>query len=221
MKPTRRHASGVLTLIALTAATAVQAQSREGRWELNLGTFYQLGTDVDEQNGSTIETDDEFGFALGGGYNFSDRLATSLGLQWVGVGYDATVVDQDGETSRISGSFDQFTLAAIAILYLSEGALAPYVGGGLGWTWIDTKIPDGPPVGGCWWDPWWGYVCYTDYPTKTTDAFTYQLTLGLRYELNNDRTFLRLGYTSEWMDFDNGDGTPRLDVIVLDIGWMF
>jgi len=50
---------------------------------------------------------------------------------------------------------------------------------GIGWTWIDTNIPDGPPVGGCWWDPWWGYVCTTTYPTKTKSAFSYQATLGV------------------------------------------
>ena len=71
-----------------------------------------------------------------------------------------------------------------AIWHLMDGPLTPYVGAGLGWTWIDTNVPTGPPVTGCWWDPWWGYVCYTDYPTKTTDAFSYQAILGVRYEFN-------------------------------------
>ncbi|MBD3855301.1 MAG: porin family protein, partial [Acidobacteria bacterium] len=86
---------------------------------------------------------------------------------------------------------------------------------------IDTNIPSGPPTTGCWWDPWWGYVCYSSYPTETTDAFSYQALLGIRYEFDNDRTFLRLGYTSQWMSFSSASGTPRFDVVVLDIGWMF
>jgi len=63
-------------------------------------------------------------------------------------------------------------------------------------------------------DPWYGYICYTDYPTKSTDALSYQATLGLRYEFPNDMTFMRFGYTSQWLDLDNSNGTPRFDVIV-------
>ena len=207
--------------VLFAGATVADAQDREDRWEFTLGTFYQLGTTVDGQEGSTLDTDNEFGFALGGGYNFTDRLATTFGLQWAGVGYDSTAMDEDGLPVNISGKYDSFTLSGNLVYYFSDGPLSPYVGAGIGWTWIDTNVPNGPPNTWCWWDPWWGYVCSTSYPTETLNAFSYQATLGLRYEFDNDRTFLRLGYTSQWMDFDNASGTPRFDVIVLDIGWMF
>ena len=42
---------------------------------------------------------------------------------------------------------------------------------------------------------------------------------GLRYQLNFD-TFLRLGYTSQWLDLGNAEGTPRFDVIGLEFGWI-
>ena len=210
-----------LAVVLLAGATAADAQYREGRWEFSLGTFYQLGTEVEAENGSTIDTSDDFGFTLGGGYNFSDRLATTFAFQWAGVGYDATGMDEDGNDFDIRGKYDSFTLSANLVLNLADGPFVPYVGAGIGWTWIDTNIPSGPPTTGCWWDPWWGYVCYSSYPTETTDAFSYQALLGIRYEFDNDRTFLRLGYTSQWMDFSSASGTPRFDVIVLDIGWMF
>jgi opacity protein-like surface antigen len=210
-----------MVLALLAGATAADAQDREDRWEFSLGTFYQLGTSIEGQEGAGLDTDNEFGFSLGGGYNFTDRLATTFGLQWAGVGYDATAMDEDGLPVDISGKYDSFTLSGNLVYYLSDGPLSPYVGAGIGWTWIDTRIPNGPPYTWCWWDPWWGYVCSTSYPTETLDAFSYQATLGLRYEFDNDRTFLRLGYTSQWMDFDASSGTPRFDVIVLDIGWMF
>jgi opacity protein-like surface antigen len=210
-----------LALTLLAGATAADAQNREGRWEFSLGTFYQLGSGVDVKSGSTVDTDDEFGLTLGGAYNFSDRLATTFSFQWAGVGYDATVIDEGGDEIGISGKYDSFTLSGNVVLNLADGPIVPYVGAGIGWTWIDTNVPSGPPTTGCWWDPWWGYVCYTSYPTETTDAFSYQALLGLRYEFDNDRTFLRLGYTSQWMDFSNASGTPRFDVIVLDVGWKF
>jgi len=210
-----------LAAALLAGAGAADAQDREGRWEFTLGTFYQLGTGVDGQEGSTIDTDNEFGLSIGGGYNFTDRLATTFGLQWAGVGYDATAMDENGAPVDISGKYDSFTLSGNLVYYLSDGKLAPYVGAGIGWTWIDTNIPNGPPLTWCWWDPWWGYVCSTGYPTATRSAFSYQATLGLRYEFDNDRTFLRFGYTSQWMDFDASSGTPRFDVFLMDFGWMF
>ncbi|HSN53731.1 MAG TPA: outer membrane beta-barrel protein, partial [Candidatus Sulfomarinibacteraceae bacterium] len=78
-----------LTLALLAGAAAADAQDREDRWEFTLGTLYQLGTTVDGQDGTGIETDDDFGFSIGGGYNFTDDLATSFGLQWARVGYGA------------------------------------------------------------------------------------------------------------------------------------
>ena len=210
-----------MTLALLAVAPVADAQDREGRWEFTLGTFYQLGTTLDVEAPSTAETDNDFGFELGGGFNFSDNLAANLGLQWAGVGYSAVVFPDDGDITSISGKYDAFTLSANVVYHFTDNQLTPYVGAGIGWTWIDTNIPDGAPSTGCWWDPWWGYVCYTTYPTKTKSAFSYQATLGLRYTFDSDNTFLRLGYTSQWMSFDNANGTPRFDVFMLDIGWMF
>jgi opacity protein-like surface antigen len=204
----------------LATAGTVDAQYREGRWELGLGVLYQLGADFDSDGGSTLETDDDLGFVLDVGYNLSDTLAVSFVGEYAGVGYDATVIDDEGEIIGISGDFDQWVVGANLVYHFSEGPLTPYVGAGIGYTWIDTNIPTGPPVGGCWWDPWWGWVCYSSYPTKTESAFSYQAFLGLRYELN-DPTFMKLSYTSQWMDFSNATSTPRFDVIGLEIGWMF
>ena len=210
-----------LVCVLLAGAATADAQYREDRWEFSLGTFYQLGTTVDGQEGTGLETNNDFGFSLGGGYNFTDRVATTFGLQWAGVGYDATALDEDLNPVDIRGKYDSFTLSGNLVYYLTDGPISPYIGAGIGWTWIDTNVPNGPPSTWCWWDPWWGYVCSTSYPTETRNAFSYQATLGLRYEFDNDSTFRRLGYTSQWMDFDASSGTPRFDVIVLDIGWMF
>ncbi len=207
-------------VVVVAGAADAEAQNREGRWELGLAALYQLGADLDFDGGSTVDTGDDLGFTVEAGYNFTDRVAVNFGLQWAGVDYDANVVEDDGDLLGVSGSYDQFALFGNLVYYLTDGALAPYVGAGLGWTWVDTNVPDGAPVTGCWWDPWYGYICSTTYPTKTTDAFSYQATVGVRYELN-DTTFLKLTYTSQWMDFSNATSTPRFDVIGLEIGWVF
>ena len=218
---------GALTCAAIACvlfagATTAGAQDREDRWEFTLGTFYQLGTTIDGQEGTGLETDNEFGLAIGGGFNFTDKVATTFDFKWAGVGYDATAMDEDGLPVFIKGSYDSFTVSGNLVYYfLDTSQLTPYVSAGIGWTWIDTNIPNGPPYTWCWWDPWWGYVCSTSYPTETRNSFSYQASLGLRYDFDNDQTFLKLGYTSQWMDFDSSSGTPRFDVITLDFGWLF
>jgi hypothetical protein len=142
-------------------------------------------------------------------------------LGWQGVDYDADIVEEDGGIVGISGEYDAWALSANAICHFKEGPLTPYIGAGIGWSFIDTNIPDGLPSTGCWWDPWWGYVCSTYYPTKDTDAFSCQATLGLRWELDNDSTFFRFGWTSRWLDLGETSGTPRFDIIGAEVGWMF
>lgn len=208
-------------LILVGGVTVAHAQDREDHWEFTLGTFYQLGTDIDVKNGSAIKTDDDFGFNLGAGYNFTDMVATNFGFQWSGIDYKANVTDENGNPARISGTYDAMTLYGNLVLNLGDGPLVPYVGAGIGYTWVDTNIPNGPPMVGCWWDPWYGYVCWGSYPTKTKSSFSYQAFVGLRYEFPGHSTFMRFAYTSQWMDFSNTSGTPRFDVFSLDFGWMF
>lgn len=209
-----------LSLALLAGAATADAQSREGSWEFTLGGAFQLSNDIDGEGGSTLQTDDAFGLGLGGAYNFNERLSAGFGFQWYGVDYDANVVQDDGSTLGITGSYDVWNTSANLTYNFMDGAFTPYVGAGIGWTWIDTNIPNGLPSTGCWWDPWWGYVCYSSYPTKTEDAFSYQATVGLRYAFN-PTTFMRFGYTAQWMDFSGAESTPQFDVLMLEIGWLF
>ena len=220
MRETKMIVVAAVVLAFAAGGTVAEAQDRDDRWEFGLGLMYQLGSGLDFDNGSTVDTDDDFGFQLDAGYNFTDNLAVKFGLQWTGVSYSADTFDDEGDPVSLSGSFDSFALFGDLVYYFGDGALAPYVGAGIGWTWIDTNVPNGPPATGCWWDPWWGPVCYTTYPTKTTDAFSYQASIGLRYEFNYT-TYLDFGYTSQWISLSGADGTPRFDVLSLEFGWMF
>lgn len=210
----------LVTLAVLAIATSADAQSREGRWEFTIGTNYQLSGEADFEGGSNIETDNEFGFTMTTGYHLSDQLMTNFGFQWTPVGYDATIVDEDNNTRGISGTYDAWALSANLILNLSDGPITPFLGAGIGYTLIDTNVPNGLPTTGCYWDPWWGYICYTDYPTKTSDAFSYQALAGLRWAFNPS-TFLRLTYNSQWIQLSGAEGTPRFDTVALEVGWLF
>jgi opacity protein-like surface antigen len=209
-----------LALALVGGAMTAQAEDRAERWELAIGPTYQLGADLDFDGGSTVSTRDDLGFSLLGGYNLNEHLATTFGFQWAGIGYNANLIQDDGSAIAASGSYDTWAISGNLLYNFFEGPITPYVGAGIGWTWLDTNIPNGAPITGCWWDPWYGYICYTTYPTKTTDAFSYQASLGVRWDFNYS-TFARLAWTSQWQQWGKANGTPRFDVIALEIGWMF
>ena len=64
------------------------------------------------------------------------------------------------------------------------GRFTPFITTGIGWNFVDTNIPTEPPQVGCWWNPWYGYICEGFQDTKNVDGFAYQLGAGMRYRVN-------------------------------------
>ena len=58
------------------------------------------------------------------------------------------------------------------------------------------------------------------WPVEPEDTFTYGASLGLRYHFNPG-TFMRLTYSSQWMDLGTATSTPRFDILGLSVGWLF
>ena len=209
-----------LAVALLAGGATAEAEDRDDRFEFAFGALYQLGADLEFDGGSTVNTNDDWGFSLMGGYNLNEHVSTTFGMQWTGIGYDATLIDEDGMPVGARGSYDTWDIKGNLVYHFFEGPITPYVSAGIGWTFLDTNIPNGAPSTGCWWDPWYGYVCYSTYPTETRNSFSYQASLGIRWDFNYS-TFARLNYTSQWQSWDSSNGTPRFDVIGLEIGWMF
>jgi opacity protein-like surface antigen len=211
-------------IVLLLGAGVAQAQGysgdRTGRWEFNLSPLYQTGKTLNFDGGTTVKTKDEFGFELGFGYNLNEQFVVGFNFDWYSVGYDANVVKEDGSKTGISGTYDSWVTNIPLTMYFAEGPLQPYATVGIGWSWIDTHIPTGLPQNICYWDPWWGYICTSTYPTKTSSNFTYSAGLGLRYQVNPS-FYTRLGYDSKWLDMGKANGTPRFDQFRLDFGWVF
>ncbi len=90
------------------------------------------------------------------------------------------------------------------------GRFTPFITTGVGWNFVDTNIPTAPPQVGCWWNPWYGYICQDFQETKNVDGFAYQLGAGLRYRLNKSLS-LSGSYRMSWLDFPKADGTPTFD----------
>ena len=93
-----------------------------------------------------------------------------------------------------------------------------FIQAGAGMTTLDSNIPDQPPLIGCWWDPWWGFTCITEWSTFKTTEFSYNLGLGLRWDINN-ALFTRASYNREFVSVKSGSLT--FDTVTLEFGLVF
>ena len=100
-----------------------------------------------------------------------------------------------------------------------KGPVTPYDVGGLGNTNIDSNIPTGPPVGTCWYDPWWGYVCGEYQPTQSNTYTSFNVGLGIRWDINK-RMFLRAGIGKHRVNADNTSEVD-FDTRKLEVGFSF
>ena len=116
------------------------------------------------------------------------------------------------ELHTATGSYQAFTPRINVQYTLLDRPISPFALAGIGYTFVDTNIPNGRPSTGCWWDPWYGYVCTTVQSTKTVDGFAYQAGLGVRWDVS-DTSSLRLYWERNWADL--GHGSPSIDQIRL------
>lgn len=220
----------IILLVLLMVSTSVHAQRfnkpkvrdnhRDRTWEVSLVTQYQNSLSAQSEGGSSLDIDSSLGWGLGIGWNWTEKLNLSWRLSLNKPDYTAIIVPEDPETgitgfsykmSRFSNQFD-------ITYHFFQGHFTPFVQAGVGWTKLDSNIPNQPPTVGCWWDPWWGYICYEDWSTYKTSKFTYNLGLGLRWDIN-DGVFVRGTYNREFMSVDSG--SIDFDTLTLEGGLMW
>jgi opacity protein-like surface antigen len=210
--------AGVVSLLAFgcCALSAVAgAQSRDTGWEFGGDVSYQPSQDMNGE-GTKVAFDDDIGLSLYAGYRMSSRLEFQFGLDWSTIDYNASFPSpiNPGTTIGVDTELEAFTPFAKANFNFLDGPITPFISAGIGWAFVDTNIPDGLPQTGCWWDPWYGQVCSTFQSTHSADAFTYDVGLGLRWDLSNGYS-VRGVYEKHW--YDAKAGTPDFDRFKLGI----
>jgi opacity protein-like surface antigen len=214
-----RSVLGRLSILAATLALSTMAHAQYANhgssgqgWEGGFDVVYQNATTLDFDGGSKVNTNTDWGLALTFGYRFSTHLEVLFGLDWADVDYRANFVLQTGGITQATGSYQAFTPRINVQYTLLDRPISPFAMAGIGYTFVDTNIPNGRPSTGCWWDPWYGYVCTTVQSTKTVDGFAYQAGLGVRWDVSDTSSF-RLFWERNWADL--GHGSPSIDQIRL------
>jgi opacity protein-like surface antigen len=217
-----RHVLGAgIALLALAPVmAAAQTPARETGWDFGVDVVYQFSDEANFDGGTSLNFDDDIGLALLFGYRFNPKLELQFGFDWNEFDYDGVLQSADVPTlsATIRGDMETFTPHLDAVYNFLNSPLTPFIGGGIGWSFIDTNIPVGQVEVGCWWDPWWGQICTPYQPTLSTDQFTYQLKLGVRWDFLSEAS-MRLAWEKTWHDYSNATSTPSWDQ--LKLGFMY
>jgi len=217
-------AAALLTIATVAGAADLgpSYRGRQGKYEITLQPRYIDSKTINFDGGTSIETDADLGFGFGFGYNFTNKFAMHGDWSWGSTNYRANIAtDNSGTPGRTtaSGTLDFSTFALNLSYYFMDGPLTPFVMGGIGWTWVDSNIPSGLPQTGCWYDPWYGYICTSYQDTYAKDYFSYNLGVGGRWDVAPG-FFLRGSIVWQWMDLGTA-GTTDFPGARLDIGFIF
>jgi opacity protein-like surface antigen len=221
-----------LALLVLVAALVValppaaRAQSSgpaAGDWEFALGPSFGMSKTVDFNGGSTADIQSSWGGKFGAYYYLSDHLSLGGSYAYASGDFNATV--QPGAGTPGGAQLENGHLYSNSFMFnarysLLDGPIKPYGLIGIGYNFTNTNIASGPPQVGCWWDPWWGYVCNGYQNTKSTSGFEYQVGAGV--QLNFSRGFaVQAGYNETWISFHNSSGTPSFGSVDVLFVWRY
>jgi opacity protein-like surface antigen len=171
--------------VAVGPAPAAVTGPLQGDWEFRIGPTFGLSQDVDFSNGSA-QIKDTTGLKLGAAYYLTEHLSFGGYFSYSHGDFSSEVINSGVKVGVQDGHETSSTLLFDTSYSFLHGPLRPYVEGGLGYSWVDTNIASGAPVAGCWWDPWWGYVCSGYQPTHGTSSAVGQLGAGLQYNFNHE-----------------------------------
>jgi hypothetical protein len=208
-----------LLLVMLVPALA-SAQGYRNQWEWSVAAIYQESEGDSALAGSSFELDSDLGLGFSFGYLFTEKFMIGADIEWLSPDYVATLVDDVGNTTVIDHESSQFNGRIKASYNFMSGPFTPYVEAGFGWTYMDSNVADGPPITGCWWHPWYGYICSGYYNTFHETSFSYGGALGLRYKLRGG-TLIKLSYNTYNIDDGGNAPDPTLSAARLEFGWGF
>lgn len=213
----------VFALLVLAAPVLVNAQgNRAGTWEWSFAGIYQDSSSDSGAGGSSLSVDSDWGLGFGFNYNFSNRFALGADLEWLSPDYTAVLISDEvpQQTETIRHNLSQFNGRIKGTWNMMDGPFTPYLEAGIGWTYIDSNVADGPPQTGCWWHPWWGYICSNFWNTYDSTEFSYGGALGLRYIFRGG-SFLKLSVNYYELDTGGDRSKPTLNAARLEFGWTF
>lgn len=202
----------IVCVCAAAFAQSLTAQERTARredFEFAIGFPYLEPETTTFDGGTVVHTESSTGLGFNFDWRFADRWSAGATLAMHDIDYTANIavagspLGSPGEI--VSNDLDTQSIMGHVKRYFGNWErVAPYATGALGWVSIDTNIAAGPPVGVCWFDPWWGFVCDAVQPTHTETELGTAFGFGVHWDFSR-RVFLDVSVGREWIDFDNAN----------------
>ncbi len=210
-----------MTLAAVFAASASGFENNRARtWEFYIGPQFIGGKTLKFDGGAEAHINDMASLLFGFGYNFDEHFALGATFSSTSANYKGTSVPENGgDPETFASNMYTSSFNITATYNFVEGPFTPYVVANLGTTYIDSGIKTGKEHEGCWWDPWWGYICAPYASTYTANKLNYGAQLGVRYDFGNS-VFLKAGIGLDYIDLDTHNGKD-FTLYNFSVGFMF
>ena len=211
----------LVLLLCLPRIAAAQSADRTGSWEAGFKLTDTSHEFLTGEGGSSLDVEGELAWGFFGGYHINEHFEIVGEIAWSDPDYLAEFpLDGPGNTViQVDAELDIWYTEFKAVFNLLDREFTPYAEVGYGWTVVDSNIQDGPAETGCWWDPWWGYMCTSFYDTyeSTINSLTYAV--GLRWDMS-DSSVLKASYGIREFDLDRAEDLEQ-DVFAIDFAWKF
>jgi hypothetical protein len=210
----------IVTILISFSAHAF-TDSRAEKWEFILAPQYINSKVLQFDNGAEADINARSSLGFGFGYNLDKNIELSLLFASSSANYTGTRIIDDGSDTPEKFTSNLYTSSInLGFTYnFLKSPLTPYLSATLGSTYIDSGIPTGNIVTGCWWDPWYGYLCSPTAQTYTSTNFTYGASVGVRYDFNR-KLYIKGGVGKNYIDIDSSN-TADFTAYQFIFGFMF
>ncbi len=162
---------------------------------------------------TTMKMDDTGLGGFGVAYHFNDFISIHGDFMFGGATFGGNLPTAAGGNINIKQDAFIQTGRFNVDYNIINRRLTPFLTAGIGYQYLETELENAPPVGSCWWDPWWGWVCYYDHPYAWETDFTWNVGGGLRWNVT-DNLFVKATVGATWLEYSGGHGiTSQLEGI--------
>ncbi len=188
---------------------------RSGKWEVIFILQENGDQDLDFSNNVSLDVEEQIGWGFQLGYNLDQHWNLSFAFDVSQPDYKTRgVVDEDGNPANFNHELDAFTGQFNATYHFMSGRFTPFIEAGLGWTYLDSNVSNGRYYYSCGF-----YYCRYYSDSYDDSSFSYHTGAGLRYEFDN-KVFIKGSYARRWIDINKASGTPDIDYIRFELGFL-
>ena len=218
----------VLGVAALPAMAQIpngfEGYSRTGKMEVYGIGQYLSSSDVHFNGpfGGTVNAkmEDTGLGGLGLAYHFSDFFSLHGDFMFGNTSFSGNVpLENGGSTFYKQDAFIHTGRFNIDYNIINR-RITPFVTAGIGYQYTEVELEHLPPVNQCWWDPWWGWICYSEHPHAWQTDFTWNAGFGIRWSITDTIIVKAMGGAT-WLEYDGSHGVTTQLEGVFSIGWSF